>query len=185
MSHRNTRVLIVDDQDAIHTDFQEILNKTKGKIASDTLASAFLSVESQRGTIHLPTFELWHASSGDEAYRIIKTAKEANRPFAVAFIDIQMPPGMDGIETIRRIRKFEKNLEIVIMTAYTDKPLHDIVTNMELLHKLLYIRKPVVSGEIQLMTLSLVEKWNFEREAFQTPRETQVSQEGTKHDENR
>lgn len=48
-----------------------------------------------------------------------------------------------------------------------------------------YIRKSVVRGEIQLMTLSLVERWNFEREAFQTPRETQVSQEETKHDENR
>ena len=48
-----------------------------------------------------------------------------------------------------------------------------------------YIRKPVVRGEIQLMTLSLVERWNFEREAFQTPREIPVDQEEARHDENR
>ena len=166
MSNHNARVLIVDDQDAIHDDFQEILNRQNRKTTSDDLACAFLPAGAKHSPAYLPPFELWHASSGDEAYQTVKAAKEENRPFAVAFIDVRMPPGMDGIETIRRIRKFDKNLEIVIMTAYTDKPLHEIVTNMELLHKLLYIRKPVVRGEIQLMTLSLVEKWNFEREAF-------------------
>ena len=164
MSHRNTRVLIVDDQDAIHSDFQEILNKTDRKTASDTFAEMFLPTDGKRGTAYLPSFELWHASSGDEAYQIVKAAQEAGQPFAVAFIDIRMPPGMDGLETIRKIRKFEKNLEIVIMTAYTDKPLCEIVTNMELLHKLLYIRKPVGRVEIQQLTLSLVEKWNVEAE---------------------
>ena len=117
-------------------------------------------------TAYLPAFELTHASSGDEAYQIVKTATEANEPFAVAYVDIRMPPGMDGIETIRQIREFEKNLEIVIMTAYSDKPLHEIVTNMELLHKLLYIRKPVAREEIQQITSSLIEKWNIEQESL-------------------
>ena len=167
MINRNTRVLIVDDQDAIHSDFQEILSKTERKRASDAFADAFLPVDAKHSsTTSLPIFELTHASSGDEAYRMIKAAKEANRPFAVAFIDIRMPPGMDGIETVRRIRKFEKHLEIVIMTAYTDKSLQEIVTNMELVHKLLYIRKPVGRVEIQQMTLALVEKWNVEQKAL-------------------
>ena len=167
MINRNTRVLIVDDQDAIHTDFQEILSKaTNGKAASDDLAPAFLPVGTESSTTYLPTFELTHASSGDEAHRLIKAAMEANRPFAVAFIDIRMPPGIDGIETVRRIRRFEKNLEIVIMTAYMDKSLQEIITNMELLHKLLYIRKPIGRVEIQQMTLALVEKWNVEQKAL-------------------
>ena len=166
MPNRNTRVLIVDDQDAIHDDFQEILNRQNRETASDTFAAAFLPADSKRSTTDLPTFELTHASSGDEAYQMIKAAQAANQPFAVAFIDIRMPPGMDGIETIRQIRKFEKNLEIVIMTAYMDKPLYEIVTNMEMPHKLLYIRKPVMRVEIQMITFSLVEKWNVEQKAF-------------------
>ena len=166
MPNRNTRVLIVDDQAAIHSDFQEILSKADSKIASDDLAPAFLPVDTEPHTTYLPTFELTHASSGDEAYQLIKAAQAENRPFAVAFIDIRMPPGMDGIETVRRVRQFEKNLEIVIMTAYMDKPLCEIVTNMELVHKLLYIRKPVGRIEIQQMTLALVEKWNVEQKFF-------------------
>ena len=166
MSNRNTRVLIVDDQDAIHSDFQEILSKANGTTASENLAAAFLPADSKCNTTDLPTFELTHASSGDEAYQLIKAAQVANQPFAVAFIDIRMPPGMDGIETIRRVRQFEKNLEIVIMTAYMDKPLYEIVTNMEMPHKLLYIRKPVMRLEIQMITFSLVEKWNVEQKAL-------------------
>lgn len=162
----NTRVLIVDDQDEIHIDFREMLSNQNKGAASDDLAAAFLPVDSQSSTNYLPAFELSHASSGDEAYQIVKAAKESNRPFAAAYVDIRMPPGMDGIETVRQIREFEKNLEIVMMTAYTDKPLHEIITNMELLHKLLYIRKPVAREEIQQITLSLVEKWNIEQEAF-------------------
>ncbi len=166
MENFNTRVLIVDDQDEIHIDFQEILSGKNRKAASDNLADVFLPGSSQNSATYLPSFELSHASSGDEAYQIVKDATESNCPFAVAYIDIRMPPGMDGVETIRRIREFEKNLEIVIMTAYTDKPLHEIVTNMELLHKLLYIRKPAAREEIQQITLSLVEKWNVEQQSL-------------------
>ena len=175
MHNSNTRVLIVDDQDEIHIDFREMLSTPNKGAASDDLAAAFLPVESQSNTDYLPSFELSHASSGDEAYQIVKAAKEANRPFAAAYVDIRMPPGMDGIETVRRIREFEKNLEIVMMTAYTDKPLHEIITNMELLHKLLYIRKPVTREEIQQITLSLVEKWNLEQEALQHQQALSVS----------
>ena len=175
MDNLNTRVLIVDDQAEIHSDFQEILSKPDSHIASDDLAGVFLPVDPENSAAYLPTFELKHASSGKEAYQLVKAAKAAGRPFAVAYIDIRMPPGMDGIETIRRIREFEKHLEIVIMTAYTDKPLHEIVMNMELLHKLLYIRKPVAREEIQQITLSLVEKWNVEQAAFRHQQELSLS----------
>ena len=171
MQNFNTRVLIVDDQDEIHVDFQEMLGRGNRKTASDDLADAFLTENPKNSTAYLPAFELTHATSGDEAYQIVKTATEANEPFAVAYVDIRMPPGMDGIETIRQIREFEKNLEIVIMTAYSDKPLHEIVTNMELLHKLLYIRKPVAREEIQQITSSLIEKWNIEQASIKQQRQ--------------
>lgn len=166
MCNFNARVLIVDDQDEIHIDFEEILGSSNRKAVSDDLADAFLPEDSSGSAPYLPSFELSHASSGDEAYQIVKAAKVSNRPFAVAYVDIKMSPGIDGIETIRRIREFEKNLEIVIMTAYTDKPLDEIVTNMELLHKFLYIRKPFAREEIQQIMSSLVEKWNMEQKVF-------------------
>ena len=175
MNERNTRVLIVDDQHEIYTDFQEMLKAKKNKVLSDDFADAFFAEEAKEEASHLPTFELAYAPSGDEAYEMVKTAKETGAPFAVAYIDIRMPPGMDGIETIRRIREFERDLEIIIMTAYTDKPLPEIVTNMELLHKLLYIRKPFTREEIQQITHSLVEKWNIEQESLKQQQQLALS----------
>ena len=163
--HLNYRVLIVDDEDGIHGDFKDMLNPSATQL-TDQLAADLLEEGSQNKTAFLPPFELLHATSGEEAYDIIRMGKESNRPIAVAYIDVRMPPGIDGVEAIRRIRQIEKDIELVIMTAYTDKPLPEIIRDMELLHKLLYIRKPFAPEEIQQITLALVEKWNIEQELF-------------------
>ncbi len=157
----NYRVLVVDDQQEIHQDFEEMLTPSLMGTSTDDLAEAFASEVDES---FLPTFELLHARSGAEAYNIIKMAIETDNPVAVAYIDIRMPPGIDGIETTRRVRSIDENIEIVLMTAYTDKSLGEIVREMDLLHKLLYIRKPFAREEIQQITLALAEKWNVESE---------------------
>ena len=168
----NYRVLIVDDQEEIHNDFEEMLASGLTKRATDELAAAFVT---QSDKSVLPQFELSHATSGEEACAMVKAAQESNRPFALAYIDVRMPPGTDGVETVRQIRQFERDLEIVIMTAYSDKTLTDIVNDMELLHKLLYIRKPFSREEIQQITLSLTGKWNIEQELAKHQRELEDS----------
>ena len=160
----NYRVLIVDDEEEIHTDFQDMLNPSGMQTLTDHLAEILLDEDSDDKAAFLPNFELLHATSGEAGYEIVSAAKESNSPITVAYIDVRMPPGIDGVETIRRIRQIERDIELVIMTAYTDKPLPEIVRDMELLHKLLYIRKPFAPEEIQQITLALVEKWNVGRE---------------------
>jgi CheY-like chemotaxis protein len=157
----SNRVLIADDQEEIHEDFEEMLNPTLTRALTDVLARAFGSDVDES---FLPEFELLHVKSGRDAYEKVKEAGEAGNPIAVAYLDLRMPPGWDGVETTRKIREFDKDIEIVIMTAYTRKPLSEIIRNIELLHKLLYVRKPFAREEIQQMTISLVEKWNVERE---------------------
>ena len=168
----NYRVLIVDDQEEIHNDFEEMLASGSTKRATDELAAAFVA---QSDKPVLPQFELSHAASGEEAGAMVKAAQESNRPFALAYIDVRMPPGTDGVETVRQIRQFEQDIEIVIMTAYSDKTLPEIVNDMELLHKLLYIRKPFSREEIQQITLSLTGKWNIEQELAKYRRELEDS----------
>ncbi len=168
----NYRVLIVDDQEEIHNDFEEMLASGSTKRATDELAAAFVA---QSDKLVLPQFELSHAASGEEAGAMVKAAQESNRPFALAYIDVRMPPGTDGVETVRQIRQFEQDIEIVIMTAYSDKTLPEIVNDMELLHKLLYIRKPFSREEIQQITLSLTGKWNIEQELAKYRRELEDS----------
>ena len=156
--------MIVDDEAGIHSDFNDMLNPSSAQALTDQLAGTLLGECSKVKTAFLPNFELFHATSGEEAYDIICAGKAAKRPIAAAYIDVRMSPGIDGIEAIRRIRQIEKDIELVIMTAYTDKPMPEIVRDMELLHKLLYIRKPFSPEEVQQITLALVEKWNIEQE---------------------
>ena len=158
--YKNNRILIVDDQEDIHADFVDMLKPNSEKWSTDDLADAFME---EKDKPFLPEFELLHATSGEEACQIVQDTREQSRPIAVAFVDIRMPPGIDGIETIRRIRKIDRDIELVIMTAYTDKSLSEIIEDMELLHKLLYIRKPFAREEIQQITLSLAGKWNVEQ----------------------
>ena len=165
--YKNNRVLVVDDQQDIHDDFVEML-KPDGDRSTDDLAAAFTTEEDKP---FLPKFALSHAMSGEEAYQLVAAAKEANQPIALAYIDIRMPPGIDGIETIRRIRRVDRDIEIVIMTAYTDKSLPEIIHDMDLLHKVLYIRKPFTHEEIQQIALSLVGKWNIEQELAEKQRQ--------------
>lgn len=156
----NRRVLIVDDQSDIHDDFEEMLGASPSGSLTAELASAFLDEDQDELLVE---FELQHAMRGEDAVEAVSAACAAGEPFAAAFVDIRMPPGIDGVETVRRIRRIDRDVEIVIMTAYTDKRLSDIVRDMELLHKLLYIRKPFAREEIQQITLSLIAKWNVEQ----------------------
>ena len=167
----NRRVLIVDDQKEIHDDFTETLMVPHLSTSADDVASAF--VVDEKSPI-FPELELLHARNGEAACDIVRAGKERGRPVAVAYIDVRMPPGMDGIETTRRLREIDGDVEIVIMTAYTDRPVSEILGNVGLLHKVLYVRKPFAHDEIQEITLSLIGKWNVERELEQSRRELAI-----------
>ena len=158
------RVLIVDDQEEIHEDFREMLLPQRTAAASDDLVAAFLDRPGPVARPALPTFDLRHARAGEDGFDVVRQGRERNEPIAVAFVDVRMPPGIDGVETVRRMRTVDRDLEVVIMTAYSDKPLSAIIGDPDLLHKLLYIRKPVAREEIQQISLSLVKKWNLERD---------------------
>lgn len=158
--HERNRVLIVDDQPEIHGDFQEMLSPSPVSPLLEDMAAAF---SDQPTKAFLPEFELLHAFDGEEACDMLRTARASNHPIAVAFVDIRMPPGIDGVETTRRLRTIDSDIEVVLMTAYTDKSLSEIIHGMAAPHKLLYIRKPFSREEIQQLTLSLAGKWNIEQ----------------------
>ena len=178
--YANNRILIVDDQPELHDDFVEMLVSGGGEWASDDLARAFGgAADAKASAPHddavLPAFELSHAYNGLEACEQIEESWRDERPFALAFVDLRMPPGMDGMEAIERIRRTDRDVEIVVMTAYSDRTLGDIVRRTELLHKMLYVRKPFTREEIQQIAMCLVGKWNVERALAGRSREIAAS----------
>ena len=119
-----------------------------------------LPQENQVPPEEVPNFELSYASQGQEGYEMVIQTTHDKQPFAIAFVEIRMPPGWDGMETATRIRKFDKNIEIVIVTAYSDRSREEIAQAVGTLHKLLFFSKPFDPEELMQVAVSLCDKWN-------------------------
>jgi CheY-like chemotaxis protein len=126
---RNHRILIVDDNPAIHEDFKKIFTATKSSEGSFDEADAALFGESTTTTSD-HEFYLDSAFQGQEGLDLIRRALDKQSPYAMAFIDVRMPPGWDGIETISRIWKEYPELQVVVCTAYSDYSWSDMVKKL-------------------------------------------------------
>ena len=92
---------------------------------------------------------LFFASQGLEGVSIVKDQIEKNDPIDIVFVDMRMPPGIDGSETARLIREIDKDIELVIVTAYSDKTLEQIINSVGSSQKIGYIQKPFNIGQLE------------------------------------
>src|SRR5262249_6328919 len=99
------------------------------------------------------------------ALEMVRQAAQQGRPYAMAFVDVRMPPGWDGIETIRHIWSEFPDLEVVICTAYSDYSWDDMVDQIGQSDRLLILKKPFDNVEVRQMACALTEKWRLERQA--------------------
>ena len=114
LAQSNRRILIVDDQEAIHRDFMMILAPNAAPAEElDAASNAFLAQETDSTEDRL-TFEVDSAFQGNYAVEMVLKATAEGQPYALAFVDMRMPPGWDGIETIQRLWEVAPDLEIVI-----------------------------------------------------------------------
>jgi CheY-like chemotaxis protein len=116
---RNRRLLIIDDNRTIHDDFRKIFAPGEKAVSSAEESEALLFGNSVKTATH-PHFEADSAYQGHEGFTLVKRSLEEGRPYAMAFIDVRMPPGWDGVETTRRIWEVYPDLQIVLCTAYSD-----------------------------------------------------------------
>ena len=169
-TEENRRILIVDDNAAIHEDFAKILPGQPEDFDSfDDLEKGLFGDMTSREIIPMnwdPNFyELTHAYQGQEAFELVRQAEEENRPFALIFMDVRMPPGWDGIETIKRIWEKWPHLEMVICTAYSDYSWEKILQKVGTTDQLMFLRKPFDVISVKQMALALAKKWNLARQA--------------------
>jgi CheY-like chemotaxis protein len=158
----NRRVLLVDDNPAIHADFRKILAADNSSVAGiDEEAAEFFS-ESKPASSGLG-FELDSVFQGEEALAKVQQMLAAGKPYAAAFIDMRMPPGWDGLETIRRLWQVYPDMETIICTAYSDHSWEQIQQTLGVSDRLLILKKPFDKVEVQQLALALTEKWNLRR----------------------
>ncbi|HVY71354.1 MAG TPA: response regulator, partial [Verrucomicrobiae bacterium] len=100
-----------------------------------------------------------------EGYEMVRQAAAQDRPYAMAFIDVRMPPGWDGVETIEQIWKTNPDLQVVVCTAYSDYSWGEMLQKLGNTDKLLILKKPFDNVEVLQLATALVEKWNLTRQA--------------------
>ncbi|WP_085636524.1 MULTISPECIES: bifunctional diguanylate cyclase/phosphodiesterase [unclassified Pseudomonas] len=162
VAQTNRRILIVDDTPAIHQDFRKIL------APDDTFEPSLDQLEHTLfGTRQPPhvTFELDSAYQGQEALKLVQQALVDGRPYALAFTDMRMPPGWDGLETVERLWQADPNLQIALCTAYSDYSWEAMTERLEFGDRLLVLKKPFDALEIRQMANALTWKWQLAQDA--------------------
>ena len=159
MSTINRRILIIDDNRAIHDDFRKILSPTRltNSVLNAMEDALFGNAEPD---IEVDAFEISSAYQGVDAVRLVSEALSAGQPFAMAFVDVRMPPGIDGVETIRSIWETAPGTQVVICSAYSDYSWEEIIAKLGQSDRLLILRKPFDTVEVQQLASNLTAKWS-------------------------
>jgi PAS domain S-box-containing protein len=162
-SARNKRVLVIDDNPSIHEDIRKILCKRSQNSRLDESETEIFGRQAAR---RLETsFEVDGATQGEEGLRKIQEAATAGVPYAMAFVDVRMPPGWDGVETVARIWKEYPDLQVVICTAHSDYSWEEMVEHLgNTSDNLLMLKKPFDTAEVLQLAHSLTRKWTISRE---------------------
>jgi two-component system sensor histidine kinase/response regulator len=156
-------VLVVDDNQAIHHDVRTLLSSNGGPDDLDALASEVLGTECEQNAA-LPVYHLDSAYQGEDAVLAVRQGLDVGHLYALALVDMRMPPGWDGVKTIQRIWELDSDMQITICSAYSDYAWEDIVHELGVSDKLLFLRKPFDPYALRQLVLSQTTRWQRERE---------------------
>jgi two-component system, sensor histidine kinase and response regulator len=159
---RNRRILLVDDMPAIHEDFRKTLGHSA--MASELDEDEALLFGKPLRTA-FASFELDSAYQGMEALDKVRASLLADRPYAMAFIDMRMPPGWDGVETIEHIWQDDPDLQIVVCTAYSDYSWREVLARLDARDRLLILKKPFDAIEVYQLASAMTKKWEMTKQA--------------------
>ena len=164
------RILVIDDNPAIHDDFRKILTSESDAAGelSATAAALFGRPTPHRTS---PRFEIDCTPRGQDGLEKVRAAAQEGRPYAMAYVDVRMPTGWDGIETISRIWQEFGDLQVVICTAYSDYSWEDIQERLGHTDRFLILKKPFDNLEVRQLTFALAERARAERELDEAQRQ--------------
>lgn len=157
------KILIIDDNPAIYADICKILLKHSEKNGLDALEEKLFGTKQDR--LIYPKYEIHSASQGQQGVKLIKEALQKGDPYTLAFVDIRMPSGWDGIETIEHIWKVDKNIQVVICTAYSDYTWEETIGRLGTTDNLLILKKPFDNIAVHQLAFALTKKWQLSKDA--------------------
>jgi len=158
---QNHRILLIDDNKDIHEDFRKILRPGKAEFSDLADAEAELFGDASKPTIEPPEFEIDSAFQGKEGLELIEKSLREGRPYSMAFVDVRMPPGWDGVETTAQIWMKYPDLQVVICTAYSDYSWEQMLQKLGYSDRLVILKKPFDTAEVLQLAVSMTEKWRL------------------------
>jgi len=160
----NRRILVIDDNRSIHEDFRKILcPQTDRRGAVESVEAALFGDATSGPTV--PSFSMESAYQGQEGLALLRERMASDTSFAMAFVDVRMPPGWDGIETITHLWRADPNLQVVICTAYSDYSWDQIARRLGSTDQLVILKKPFDVAEVLQLANAMTEKWRLAGEA--------------------
>jgi len=153
------RVLTIDDSPAIHGDFKKILTVSRDTTldAEEALLLGEMPPEPEE-----TSFELDSALQGQAGVELVRRAREQGRPYALAFVDMRMPPGWDGLETIERLWEVDRDVQVVICSAYTEYSWEELQKRLGRSDRLIILKKPFEPIEVLQLAAAMSRKWQNE-----------------------
>jgi two-component system, NtrC family, sensor kinase len=169
---KNRRILIVDDQEDLRELISNFIVKTGIEKPTSIVEKMQAKLSSSSMDIPKPTvknidYQVSTAENGITAYKMVQSALEKGLPYALIFLDMRMPPGWDGLETMKKIFKVDQKVQIVLCTAYSDYSWREIVDQIGRRNNLLILKKPFDRMEVAQLALALTEKYNSEAHLMQ------------------
>jgi CheY-like chemotaxis protein len=152
------RVLVIDDSESIHRDFRRVLcpEPIKSRDALDQMEESLFGAEDSDslapGELE---FELDSAFQGEEGLAKVEQAVAGGRPYAVTFLDYRMPPGWNGVQTLRHLWKVDPRMPVVFCSAYSDYSWEELRREFGELHRLVELKKPFNGRELRQLALEL------------------------------
>ena len=152
------RILVIDDNRAIHGDFRKILSPSSSA-PLEVLEKAIFGPE--EASVKAPVFAMDSAYQGQEGLALLEKSLKEGRPYWMAFVDVRMPPGWDGVETITKLWEADPDLQVVICTAYSDYSWGSMTSRLQHRDRLVILKKPFDAMEVLQMASALTEKWRL------------------------
>ena len=160
------RILVADDEPAILDSYRMVLegekapannkiNDLKSKLFGGAAATTAQATKE-------PEFDIVYTQGAEAAVQAVRESRALDKRFAVAFLDMRMPPGPDGAWAAAQIRALDDRIDIVIATAYSDIDPRELSQRVPPVGKMFYVQKPFHPHEVRQLAVALGQKWSAE-----------------------
>lgn len=155
--------MFVDDELEILNSYKNIFENESETLDLEKMANSIFDMQIPESSVEPVEYNILTASQGLEAVEVFKKDSLKDDPVKVVFMDMRMPPGINGLDTVKKIKQLDPRVEFVFVTAYSDASIDEIHSQLQDANRVLYLKKPFDHQEITQLVKNLCSKYDNER----------------------